>query len=375
VKGKLAKHAVPVGRGASVRRVTARCPLCRRHRLGRDAPSGAGRDHRIGGDELLGYLLRRVLYMVIAFIVISFVTFELMRAAPGSFLQLGNSGLSAVNLGLGSIGVDNPAAVQDFIRTFHLNQPWYMQYWGYVWGFVTLHMGTSFEYQSTPTVQLIEQTFPLTLTIAVFAIVVAVVLSIFLGTIAALRANTWADRSTVLVATLAASIPQYVVAVILMLIFGVWLQALPVVGEDGPKYFILPILAMALPMCGAMSRYMRNSLVETMNSEYMVTVYAKGGGMRQALFGHGLRNSLLPFITVVGPQLAALMMGTVYIEQMFGLLGLGKIFTSAAATKDYPLIMDSTLMYAVFIMVMNLLVDVCYSMLDPRIRRSQTAKG
>jgi peptide/nickel transport system permease protein len=312
--------------------------------------------------------------MILALIVVSFVTFLLMRAAPGSFLQMGSSGLNGVNLGLGSLGVNNPQAVQEFIHTFHLDKPWYVQYWGYIWGFVTLHMGASFEYETTPTTRLIAQTFPLTLMIAILAIVIAVLLSVVLGTVSAIKANSWVDRSTVLVATMAASIPHYVVAVLLMLVFGVWVHLLPVVGQAGPKYFVLPVLAMALPMCGSMSRYMRNSLVETLNSEYMVTVFAKGGGLRAVLFGHGLRNSLLPFITVVGPQLAALMMGTVYIEQMFGILGLGKIFTDASSTRDYPLIMDSTMMYAVFIMVMNLLVDICYSLLDPRIRKAHQTR-
>ncbi len=312
--------------------------------------------------------------MIIALVAVSFVTFLLMRAAPGSFLEMGSGGVVGVDLGLGSVGVHDPQAVQEFIHVFHLDKPWYEQYWGYLWGFFTLHMGTSFEYPATPTLQLIGQTFPLTIMIAILAIALAVVLSIILGTLAALRANSWADRGTVLVASLAASIPHYVVAVFLMLIFGVWFHLLPVVGQAGPKYFILPVVAMALPMCGSMSRYMRNSLVETMNSEYMVTVYAKGGGLRAALFGHGMRNSLLPFITVVGPQLASLMMGTVYIEQMFGILGLGKVFTSASSTRDYPLIMDSTMIYAVLIMVMNSLVDICYGALDPRIRKAQ-AKG
>lgn len=322
---------------------------------------------------MLLFIARRIGYIIAALIVVSFVTFLLMRAAPGSFLEMGQGGVAGIDVGLGSIGVNDPNAVLQFIHIFHLDKPWYVQYWGYLWGFVTLHMGTSFEYPSTPTLQLMGQTFPLTIMIAVLAIALAVILSIVLGTLAALRANSWADRGTVLVATLAASIPHYVVAVFLMLIFGVWFHLLPVVGQAGPKYFILPVVAMALPMCGSMSRYMRNSLVETMNSEYMVTVYAKGGGVRAALFGHGLRNSLLPFITVVGPQLAALMMGTVYIEQMFGILGLGKVFTSASSTRDYPLIMDSTLVYAVLIMVMNLVVDICYGLLDPRIRKAHAS--
>lgn len=324
-----------------------------------------------GGESLLLYVLRRIGYMVVALVVVSFITFLLMRAAPGSFLQMGSGGVVGVDLGLGSVGIRDPQEVQEFIRVFHLDKPWYDQYWGYLWGFFTLHMGASFEYPATPTVHLIAQTFPLTITMAILAISLAVILSIILGALAALRANSWADRSTMLIAMLVSSIPQYVIAVFLMLIFGVWFHLLPVVGQAGPKYFILPVVSLALPMCGSMSRYMRNSLVETMNSEYIVAVYAKGGGLRAALFGHGMRNSLLPFITVVGPQLASLMMGTVYIEQMFGIYGLGKVFTSAASTRDYPLIMDSTMIYAVLIMIMNLLVDVCYGALDPRIRRAQ----
>ena len=320
---------------------------------------------------MAAYLAKRILYMIVAFLVISFVTFLLMRAAPGSFLQMGSAGLNGVNLGLGSLGINNQTAIQEFINTFHLNKPWYVQYWGYVWGFVTLHLGTSFEFPTTPTIQLIQQAFPLTLGIALIAIALATILSIVLGIIAAIRANSWVDRSTMLLAIMGTAIPAYVVAVILMLVFGVWIHLLPVVGSSGPQYFVLPVLSMALPMTGAMSRYMRNNLIETLNSEYMVTVLAKGGTMKNVLFGHALRNSLLPFITVIGPHLATLLMGTVYIEQMFGILGMGKIFTTAASTRDYPLIMDSTLMYALFVMVLNLIVDLSYALLDPRIRKSQ----
>jgi ABC-type dipeptide/oligopeptide/nickel transport system permease component len=321
---------------------------------------------------VVAYIAKRVGYIVIAFFAVSLVTFGLMKAAPGSFLELGSSSLTGVNMEAGSLGI-TMNAMQSFIKMYHLNAPWYVQYWGYVWGFITLHLGTSFEYQSTPTIQLIGHAFPTTLKISILAIVLAVILSLALGVAAALRANTWVDRSTMLVAMLGTSVPHYVVAVLLMLVFGVWIHAFPIVGGQGPQSFVLPIVAMALPMCGSMSRYMRNSLIETLNSDFIVTVYAKGGTLKHALFGHGLRNSLLPFITVIGPQLAGLLMGTVYIEMMFGLLGLGKIFTSAASTRDYPLIMDSTLIFAVFIMVMNLLVDICYGLLDPRIRKNNFA--
>jgi ABC-type dipeptide/oligopeptide/nickel transport system permease component len=317
------------------------------------------------------YLAKRILFIIVAFIVISFVTFILMKVAPGSFLDM-----TGANMGQSNIGANTgltEAQIQWFVKEFHLDAPWYMQYWGYVWGFVTLHLGSSFEYAPLPTMFLLKKAFPLTLGVAVAAIIVATLFGIVLGIGAAMRKNTWADRSAMLVAVCGTAIPHYVVAIVLMLIFGVWLRILPVVGTGSVKDFILPVLSLALPLCGFISRYMRNSLIETLNSEYMVTVYAKGGTLKNALFGHGLRNSLLPFITVIGPQLAGLMMGTVYIETMFSYLGVGKIFTGATVYKDYPLIMDSALMFAVFILIMNLLVDLSYGFLDPRIRKSEYA--
>jgi ABC-type dipeptide/oligopeptide/nickel transport system permease component len=318
--------------------------------------------------QLLKYVARRILYIIVAFFVVSLVTFFLMKSAPGSFLQLnqyvGNIAAVATSMGL------NNVVAQELAKQYHLNDPWYVQYWYYVWHFISFHMGSSFEFPNTDTVTLIRQTFPLSLGLALVSIAVAVVLSIAAGTIAAIRENTWADSGTMFVAMMGTAVPSYVVAVFLMLLFGVWFRVLPVLGYQGPQYFVLPVLSLAIPMIGSMSRYMRNSLIESLHSEYIVTVYAKGGSLWQATFGHAIRNSLLPFITVVGPHLASLMMGTVFIEQLFGLPGLAHIFTDAASTRDYPLIMDSTLLYSLVIMVMNLIVDLVYGVLDPRIRKT-----
>ncbi|QSO52017.1 ABC transporter permease [Alicyclobacillus curvatus] len=305
--------------------------------------------------------------MAIAFLSVSLVTFGLMKAAPGSFLAFNQfvGGVTAASVDLGV----TQKLMNELVQQYHLNSPWYVQWWSYVWNFVTTHMGTSFEYPNTPTVSLIRQTFPVSLGLALMAIVVASVLSIVAGVVAAVRENTWVDRSTMLVAICGTAVPAYVVAVFLMLMFGVWLHVLPVLGFKGIQYYVLPVFSLALPMIGSMARYMRNSLIEALHSEYVVTVYAKGGNLARVVFGHGLRNSLLPFVTVIGPQLAGLMMGTVFIEDLFGIPGMAHLFTTAASQRDYPLIMDSTLLYAVVIMGMNLIVDLVYGVLDPRIRK------
>jgi ABC-type dipeptide/oligopeptide/nickel transport system permease component len=306
--------------------------------------------------------------MIVAFFAVSLVTYFLMKAAPGSFLQM-NQYVGGINAAVSEFGVSKEV-IQSLVNQYHLNDPWYVQYWSYVWSFITLNLGTSFEYPGASTLQLIEQTFPVSIGLAVAAVSLGTILSILFGIVSAVRSNTWVDSTTMFVAILGTAIPSYVVAVFLMLVFGVWFRVLPVIGYKGPQYYILPVLSLAIPMVGSMSRYMRNSLIESLHSEYIVTVYAKGGGMKQVVFGHALRNSLLPLITVVGPHLASLMMGTVFIENMFGLPGMGHIFTSAASQRDYPLIMDSTLLYSVVIMGMNLLVDLVYGLLDPRIRKT-----
>lgn len=321
---------------------------------------------------MLIYVVKRLFYMVIAFLVVSIVTFVLMKSAPGTMLvntQMMGGIQAATDLNI------SPQLMQSFIKEFHLNQPWYVQYLFYLKSFVTLHLGYSIEYPALPTMDLVKRTFPITFGLALAAVCIGTIISIITGVIAAVRENTWVDSSTMFTATFGTAIPNYVIAIILMLIFGVWWRILPVLGFKGIQYYILPVASLVIPMIGSMSRYMRNSLIESLHSDYIVAVYAKGGSLKNVVFGHALRNSLLPLITVVGPQLAGLLMGTVLIENLFGIPGMGQVFAGAAQQKDFPMIMDSTLIYAVVIMLMNLIVDLIYGMLDPRIRKLGYVQG
>ncbi|MHB1628882.1 MAG: ABC transporter permease [Bacilli bacterium] len=264
----------------------------------------------------------------------------------------------------------SPAVMQSLIQHYHLNSPWFVQWWFYVQGFVTWHMGTSFEYPGSSTQSIIASAFPFSIRLALMAVATALIIAILLGVIAAVKENGRVDFSAMFVAILGASLPSYVVATLLILILALWLHWLPVIGYTSWQNFVMPVLALAIPMVGSLSRYLRNSLLDSLHSEYITGVIAKGGTVSNVVFGHALRNSLLPLITVVGPILASLMTGTVLIEQMFDLPGLGHIFVNAANTRDYPLIMDSAMLYAMVIMLMNLVVDLTYGILDPRVRRS-----
>jgi len=318
--------------------------------------------------DLLKYLARRIFFMIVAFFAVSLVTFLLMKSVPGTFLTI-NMAMNNMSSAADTLGISDQL-MTSLTQHFHLNSPWYVQYWFYVSGFLTSHMGNSFEFPDIPTLSLIERTFPISFSLAFLAVAVSSILAVLLGIIAAMRENTWVDSSTMFVAMLGTTIPSYLVAVFLMLIFGVWLHILPILGINGPQYYVLPVMSLALPIVSSTSRYMRNSVIESLHSEYIVTVYAKGGSAKHVLFGHAMKNSLLPFITVVGPQLAGLMMGTVLIESLFGIPGMGSIFVNAAQQRDYPLIMDSTLLYCLVILLMNLFVDLLYGVLDPRIRRT-----
>lgn len=316
---------------------------------------------------MLSYILRRTGYMIVALFALSLVTFFLMKKAPGSFLEI-----NIMESGLQTSGHSaySPDVLKEWTDRYNLGQPWYMEYWGYMKGIMTWDMGTSFQYPTTPILDLLYRAFPISLGIAIASIVLGLLVSIPIGIFAAIRRNTWLDSAAMFAAMIGASIPAYILAVFLIIVLSLYLHLLPSMGWRELENYVIPVLALSLPMIGSMSRYMRTSLVENLNKDYTTTVIAKGGTKSDVIYRHVLRNSLIPLITIVGPHLAGMMMGTVLIEYMFGIPGMGMLFNNAAGSRDYPLIMVSMFLFTVVIMAMNLLVDIVYGLLDPRIRRS-----
>lgn len=313
---------------------------------------------------MLRFLVKRLGFMLVALVFVSLLTFTLMHMAPGNFLD-------AKRISSGDVSGDEQASVDviaEMEKRYGLDKPLYIQYLTYMKGMATWNMGPSFQFPQLHIEEIIAQAFPVSLTLALIAVLVSIVIALPLGILAAVKQNTAWDYGSMFVSMIGTSIPPYVLAVFLILLFSLKLHWLPTAGWTEPKHVIMPVLALGLGSVGGIARYMRTSLVETLRQDYIAAAWAKGGSFRRVVLGHALRNSLIPLITVVGPQLARLMVGTVFIESMFRVPGLGSYFTLAANTRDFPLLMTSSVFFAFVIMMMNLIVDLTYGFLDPRIR-------
>lgn len=313
---------------------------------------------------MLRFLAKRLGFMLVALIFVSLLTFTLMHLAPGNFLD-------AKRISSGDVSGDEQASVDviaEMEKRYGLDKPLYVQYLTYMKGMATWNMGPSFQFPQLHIEEIIEQAFPVSLTLALIAVLVSIVIALPLGILAAVKQNSTWDYGSMFLSMIGTSIPPYVLAVFLILLFSLKLHWLPTAGWTQPEHVIMPVMALGLGSVGGIARYMRTSLVETLRQDYIAAAWAKGGSFRRVVLGHALRNSLIPLITVVGPQLARLMVGTVFIESMFRVPGLGSYFTLAANTRDFPLLMTSSTFFAFVIMMMNLIVDLTYGFLDPRIR-------
>lgn len=313
---------------------------------------------------MLRFLAKRLGFMLVALIFVSLLTFTLMHMAPGNFLD-------AKRISSGDVSGDEQASVDviaEMEKRYGLDKPLYLQYLTYMKGMATWNMGPSFQFPQLDIEEIIAQAFPVSLTLALISVLISIAVALPLGILAAVKQNTPWDYGAMFVSMIGTAIPPYVLAVFLMLLFSLKLHWLPTAGWTEPRHVIMPVLALGLGSVGGIARYMRTSLVETLRQDYIAAAWAKGGSFSRVVLGHALRNSLIPLITVVGPQLARLMVGTVFIESMFRVPGLGSYFTLAANTRDFPLLMTSSVFFAFVIMMMNLIVDLTYGFLDPRIR-------
>ncbi|MDF2628008.1 MAG: binding-protein-dependent transport system inner rane component [Symbiobacteriaceae bacterium] len=313
---------------------------------------------------MLRFLSRRLGFMVIALVFVSLLTFILMHMAPGNFLD-------AKRISSGDVSGDEQASVDviaEMEKRYGLDKPLYIQYLTYMKGMATWDMGPSFQFPQMDIQEIIAKAFPVSLTLALFSVALSIIIAVPLGILAAVKQNTVWDYCSMFLSMIGNSIPAYVLAVFLILFFSLKLHWLPTAGWTEPKHVIMPVLALGLGSVGGIARYMRTSMVEALRQDYIAAAWAKGGSFTRVVLGHALRNSLIPLITVVGPQLARLMVGTVFIESMFRVPGLGSYFTLAANTRDFPLLMTSSVFFAFVIMMMNLVVDLMYGFLDPRIR-------
>lgn len=300
------------------------------------------------------YVLQRLGMMLLTLWAIVTLTFFLMHAVPGgpfvSERMLAPEIAAALNAKYG------------------LDQPIWLQYLNYLRGVVTLDLGPSFKYPGVSINTMIADGLMVTLRTGLLAIIAVVALGIPLGIVAALNRNKWPDTTVMLIATIGVAIPSYVIATVTLYIFALRLGWVPTFGLDDWRGYILPVLALSGFWVSFVARLTRSSLLETFEQDYMTTARAKGLHPGQVLFKHGLRNSLVPVVTVLGPVVANLITGSFVIEQIFALPGIGRQFVLSITNRDYTAIMGITIFYAAALMVMILIVDLLYAVLDPRIK-------
>ncbi len=292
--------------------------------------------------------------MIITLWVIVTLTFFLMNAIPGSPFNEERATSEAVQENLESY--------------YHLNEPLIVQYFMYIKSIVTFDFGPSIKQPSQTVNDLLGRGFPVSFELGMVTLLVAVFSGISLGIVAALRRNGIVDYLAMTIAVIGISIPNFVMATLLIQKLAVDWAILPAATWTSPKHMILPTLALATGPMAIIARLTRASMIEVLTQDYIRTARAKGLSPYKIVFKHALRNALLPVVTVLGTIAASVLTGTFVIEQIFAIPGMGKYFVDSINTRDYPVIMGTTVFYSAILIFMLFLVDIAYGILDPRIK-------
>jgi ABC-type dipeptide/oligopeptide/nickel transport system permease component len=301
------------------------------------------------------YIIGRLLGLVFVLVAVSMITFFLTRMVPGDPFAAGEREL--------------PEATQIArAEKYGFDKPIMTQYLNYMNGVLHGDFGVPFQAPTSTVLQLIKDTWPVTIRLGIATILVAYPLGILLGYVAATHRNTWVDYLLTFGSTLGLVLPNFVVAIWLILIFAVRLDWLPTGGWGKPQNYILPVLAYSLAPMALVARYTRTSLIDALNADHVRTARAKGLSNRKVMTWHVARNAMIPFVTVMLPEIPNILTGSIFIEQTFRVPGLGKFFVTSTFTRDYPMIMALVLLIAVVWGLTYLLTDLLYTRLDPRIR-------
>lgn len=300
------------------------------------------------------FILKRLLIIIPMALLVVTLTWVLIRIAPGNFYS-GEKKL--------------PAAVEANIRKqYGLDERWYTQYGMMMANIVKGDFGSSLRYTGNTVNEIISRHLPYSATIGVLAYLLALLVGLSAGTFSALRQNSGFDYGSMSVAMLGLSVPSFVLGPLLVLIFSFWLYWLPPARWGGITALILPVVTLASVYAAYIARLTRAGMLEVMRSDYIRTARAKGLDEKTVLLRHAFRGGLIPVVSFTGPALAGLLAGTVVVERVFAIPGLGNIFIQAVSNRDEPLVLGVTAFLSILIMVFNLIVDICYGFLDPRIR-------
>jgi ABC-type dipeptide/oligopeptide/nickel transport system permease component len=307
---------------------------------------------------VLQYAVRRIAWLVPTLLAMALVTFIIMHATPGSPLDPDAPNANPLS----------PELQRNLAEKYGLDKPLYIQFWTFLKNVVHLDFGFSYSFKTRTVSEIIAGTFPISLQLGIMAFVFAAAGGVLLGTLAAVHQNSWIDYVCVFVATTGVSVPNFVTGILLIVLFAITLGVLPVAGWDSPRNWILPTLTLGLPELGVIARYTRASVLEVVRADFTRTARAKGVAEHSVVTRHVLRNALIPVVTYLGPLLAAIGTGSFFVELIYSIPGMGKFFVQSMSGRDYNMIMAVILLYGGFLGIMNLVVDLAYGLLDPRIK-------
>ena len=299
------------------------------------------------------YLLKRIAILLVTLWVVDTLSFFLMQVMPGS-------------------PFNNPKLTNDMIavmnKQYGLDKPVWQQYLQYLWNVLHGDLGTSYQSANQPVSMMISQRLAVSAQLGIQALVVGVLSGLFVGAVSARNKNNWIDNILSVLSTLGISVPSFIIGLLLLDYLGFKWGVLPLSGWGSFSQTILPTLALAIPVFAQVTRFFRSEMIETMNTDYIQLARAKGLTTRQISNRHAYRNSMLPVLTLIGPMAANILTGSALKEQIFSIPGIGQQFVTSIPTKDYPVIMGTTIVYAVMLMVAILLTDIITSFVDPRVR-------
>lgn len=309
---------------------------------------------------MLKYIIKRIILSILTIFVLCTVVFFAIKSIPGDPFS----------------GPEYTEEVrQQLHELYGYDQPIIVQYINYMGNLLHGDLGISVYYRGRSVVDIIKAAFPQSLDLGLRALITATIVGIGLGVIAALNRKKPLDYLSIIIAIIGISIPSFVVASLLQYVFAIVFPIFPVARYTSFAHTVLPTIALALPTIAKFSRFMRTSMLEVIDSDFVKTARSKGLKKRQIIFSHEIRNSLLPLLSILGPTTASLLMGSFVVESIFAVPGLGNYFVESINTQDYSLIMGLTIFYGAFLVTINFVIDILYGVVDPRIRLGGEKNG
>ena len=303
---------------------------------------------------MLLFIVKRFLWGIPVLLTVATLTFAIMHIVPGGPFDKEKK---------------LPPEIKANVEAkYHLDKPVHKQYILYLYGLIKGDLGPSYKYLGRDVRDIIKDTFPVSIQLGFLSLLISIIIGIGTGIISGIKSDTWWDRMTILFATTGISLPNFILGAILILLFSHFYKILPPALWEGWRYMILPSITLGFAPASYIARLTRSSVIDVMDKDYIRTARAKGLRGRNIVLKHVLKNSIMPVITILGPITAALVTGSFIVEYIFSIPGMGRFFVTAVTNRDYPLIMGVTLIYTVIIVLANVIVDILYTLLDPRVK-------